>query len=304
MSVGPKVGGGYGLRFATIAGDDQILQVMSRFVGRADAEPTTEVPAVTIHGDEKQLSMARSVLPAKANARKAARDHRRRVHHAARAQQRSALAGMPHDDAYDERGPLGPDVHVLPDGGTRSLVSRRRQADKLAPFIRWAEAHAQDLGPTPESRLAALGAILPRGIIGDHALSHLFDAEGFRTDDRPPWRDVRRAQADRRAREAQSLRDRLVHGVHQRLDRVGTLNRALKHDWSFAEHEDGERPRVLHGAHDVEPFVDYSMPALPELTGVQWRPPSDRLCTLSITMRFCDIDPRDPHAAHRARTGP
>lgn len=203
---------------------------------------------MTTYGDEKRLDMARSVLPASARARKAARAARRQVHHRTRADQRTSLATSTHDDDYDER-PVATDRR----GEVRENVRRRREADKLGPLIRWANANAHRLGPDPASRRTALRAILPDGIIGDHAMTHIEREPAFRVGPPPSWLATRReSDDDRRRRLAAALRCALV----ERADRFGELNALLKARWvPVADHPE-VRPRLLLGLHDVDAFVD------------------------------------------------
>ncbi|MCO4745256.1 MAG: hypothetical protein KC912_10750 [Proteobacteria bacterium] len=53
----------------------------------------------------------------------------------------------------------------------RQVVWRRRAADKLNPFIRWAKARTANL--PVESRISRMRSVLPDGLIGEHAVSHL-----------------------------------------------------------------------------------------------------------------------------------
>jgi hypothetical protein len=261
-------------------------------VGNRPAHTEIEGGAV-IHGDEKRLTMARSVLPARAHTRKAARLDKRRVHHTVRASERAALATILLDEEFDER-PLAPDAQTrAAGGGVRTVVRRRRASDKLGPLIRWANANADDLGPDPASRCAALRSMLPGGIIGDHAMTHIQRESAFRVAPESLWW-ARRGPDPDRPRHLQSLHDRLVHRLLRDQDRHGELNRALKDAWRAPLDEPDRRPRLLHGAHDVQNFVAAYM------VGVR----QPRWCSrclryhgepgIAIVLRFCGIDPDDP----------
>ena len=210
------------------------------------------------YGSAKHRTMARSVLPANARARKAARKAKRRVHGAVRAAERGLLAVAPHDDAFDERIPRALDAQHGAHDGVRSVVGRRRAADKVGPLIRWAVANADELGPEPTERIAKLRTLLPDGLIGAHALAHLAWEPAF--DPTPHdrwWRSWREDDAAReaRARRAASRRDRLRHELVQRADGFGALNALLKAQWPSQDGRPLRGRRLIAGLHDVDAFV-------------------------------------------------
>jgi hypothetical protein len=137
------------------------------------------------HGDEKRLQMARSILPstwrkgrAWAEKQMIKRGARRRVRMALEVLRRGDEAAVEHVD-----------LRAYPDHRIWQVVQARRGRDKLNPFMRWAEAVTRDV---PEGgRLAAARGLLPRGLIGDHAISHLRHREAFMT-------EVERARSSRR----------------------------------------------------------------------------------------------------------
>lgn len=244
-----------------------------------------------VHGEEKRLQMARSILPAKTPARRTARSFRRLAHHRHRALSREAMAHAPLDDGFDER-PLGGIIQR----DISMVVMARRSSDKLGPFLRWANAQADELGATPEARVAAMRARLPKGVIGEHALSHLTSQPAFEDD--PLWRAQRyawREAAARRPAELQSLRDRLVHGIGQRLDQVGELNAAIKASWVAPRDDPERRPRLLAGAHDVVAFVD-SVIVDVRPTPARQRDGSIDQRTWRVVLAFAGIDTDDPFA--------
>jgi hypothetical protein len=259
--------------------------------------------AVPIYGEAKLKQIARSVLPAKARARSMARDRRRAIHQGARSYQRDRLAVMARDDSFDDRAPVTLNAHYAPLGGTRELVSSRRAADKLGPLLRWGERSAPKLGATPAERVAAVRAVLPQGVIGDHALSHLQWVDPFIVDDAPRRRrqNSLRGLQDR-ARAEQSLRDRLTRRLRGRLDAVGELNRLIKDDWYTHSPGSDERPRLLAGPHDVEALAEWVVRHI----GRGQRCPNCRLYheerrEPQVVLAFCGLDPNDPYCDYRAR---
>lgn len=210
------------------------------------------------YGAAKHRTMARSVLPANARARKAARRAKRRVHHAVRAAERGLLAVAPRDDAFDERVPRALDAQHGAHDGVRAVVGRRRVADKVGPLIRWAVANAEELGSEPSERIAKLSALLPDGLIGAHALSHLAWEPAFDPDPYDSWRRYRQevdAAASARARAAASLRDRMRHQLALRADGFGELNALLKAQWPRDAAGPLSGRRLIAGLHDVDAFV-------------------------------------------------
>src|SRR5579884_1193576 len=121
---------------------------------------------------DKRRDMARSVLPSRARARaRAALAGVRRHHRRAVARELYRLRG-PLDDASVVEFDLG--VHErYPDHLVRDEVRARRDADKVAPLVRWAVVSTARL--RLEDRLSHLAAMLPADLIGAHALSHLGD---------------------------------------------------------------------------------------------------------------------------------
>jgi len=59
------------------------------------------------------------------------------------------------------------------------IVGDRRDADKLNHFIRWAEAITADM--PRQDRMSHVRALLPKGLIGWHAVSHLEFRDHFKT---------------------------------------------------------------------------------------------------------------------------
>jgi hypothetical protein len=125
-----------------------------------------------IYGEEKRLQMARSILPSKAakTARRRKTQHKRRN----RRKINMLLAEAARDwEAVEEE-----DFHAYPNREIAYAVRERRNADKLNHFERWAPLVTS--GP-PDQRLAQMRAMLPKGLIGFHAISHLEFYDEFRT---------------------------------------------------------------------------------------------------------------------------
>ncbi|WP_395813633.1 hypothetical protein [Archangium minus] len=128
--------------------------------------------------------MTRSLLPSKN--REAARHARALVHRAARRQSRVEMAQLARNpETFEDRAGLDADTT----GEIRLVVSRRRGGDKLSPFIRWARATTRSL--PQHSRMGHLRNLVPRGVIGDHALFHLSHEKDFEHPDVLAWLEAR-----------------------------------------------------------------------------------------------------------------
>lgn len=131
-----------------------------------------------LYDEEKKREMARSILPsqwrgaARAKA-KIRRRNRRKIKEALRRARRGDLS-----ESVDLRAE---DRHL-----TRQIVQWRRGADKLNHFIRWASAVTADL--PVEDRISAMRGVLPKGLIGEHAISHLERDKHFEPDHVHLWR--------------------------------------------------------------------------------------------------------------------
>lgn len=125
--------------------------------------------------DHKARDMARSVLPS--TARKGAREARAIVHGRERAHERQVLHHLRRClDPEDYDGDLG--VSSRHRGDVSDMVDDRRGADKVGPLVAWAERLVQRdpalLAATPEDREVHFRKILPPGLIGNHAIVHLW----------------------------------------------------------------------------------------------------------------------------------
>lgn len=218
-----------------------------------------------LDGDDKSYDMARSLLPS--TGRKAAREARASVTRRHRHVSRGRMAHLEREpEAADDDADLREDSHRE----MRYVVDRRRDKDKVNPFQRWARAVTADL--PRDQRLEHVRGLLPRGVIGEHALSHLRWDAHFRTP-----REVEYGESLRRALRARR-RDQFVDpGLHAQLLRHllrlpggqrafnDHLKRACATHWTWQRGHDGRRhvvwhgrgtPRLLLGEHDVRPFLD------------------------------------------------
>lgn len=116
-----------------------------------------------IYGEEKLLQISRSILPSKQ--RENARFEKR---YTARSERRISRQKLKSFEDYDEL-----DFNIPIKRRFSFTVQNRRNADKLSHFEKWAEHKADSFGNTPSERLAKLRKILPKGLIGEHAISHL-----------------------------------------------------------------------------------------------------------------------------------
>jgi len=117
--------------------------------------------------------MPRSVLPSKSRRNAAAglalvkRSARR-----AAGQRLGRLDGLGASDLNRELEELDLEcIELRQAREVRYKVRARRDADKLAPLIRWAVTSTRDMRPI--DRLPYLASVLPQNLIGAHALSHL-----------------------------------------------------------------------------------------------------------------------------------
>lgn len=208
------------------------------------------------YGEEKARDMARSLLPSRW--RKGARKERALIHRGSRREPKAALARLAHE-------PEGWETRPFPKDTTRRelrwVVSHRRGADKVNPFIRWATAVTREL--PRESRLSHIRGQVPRGVIGEHALVHLKHTEAFEDPVERDWRQAwwwrirsKRSGMDR-GEQAQLLRQVLQVPEGHR-----TFNRWLRYHPNATYVRKGNKVigtrevRTLLGVHDVLPFLD------------------------------------------------
>ncbi len=224
--------------------------------------------------NEKNRDMARSILPS--TARKSAREERAQIHGRERARVRRELDAMRSiADPDDFEGDLTWQARRY----IAEMVYDRRSADKVGPLINWAgrliERDPVLSSATAQDREVHFRKILPPGLIGNHAISHL----GRVLDDRP-----RRWIWDRRRRPARNHDVAIVEaiiaaGYH------GDLNRRIRAQidpvvvqkvrlpperliddehpapgvllpWRTVTQTRRRNIRFLAGAHDAEAFVN------------------------------------------------
>jgi hypothetical protein len=198
---------------------------------------------------DKDRDMAPSILRSKN--REAARAGKTRITRAARRRCRQTCHGLAKLDAHrSDDWDARLDLRAYPHADIPILVRWRRDGDKLNHFERWAIARTKDL--PMDDRLGAITAVLPDGLIGDHALSHSHRLAEIN----PPqfWSSGQslvarreRAYADLRRRIAPAVRIRMQHRGH------GELNAAIK---QTALGQTARPPRrLLAGVHDIDDFV-------------------------------------------------
>lgn len=195
--------------------------------------------------------MARSILPSRA---RWAAQKRRLIHRASRRGVRLELARIARDPgAWDDEAALFDD----PQREISVFVRDRRSADKLNHFQRWAVRVTAGL--SGEDRMARMRSVLPAGLIGDHARSHLRWLHAFRTAHdamvREAWalKSPRRPTFFDRGELAQLLRRILEAPAGHRL-----FNAALKHSANVLAAKTHRLPpiiRTLQGVHDVRGFL-------------------------------------------------
>jgi hypothetical protein len=115
-----------------------------------------------IYGDDKIRNIVRSVLPSKMRVRK----HKRSAHKRNRAMHRTAIRRLLHTD-FDEYPSYDPKA----DTDVSYLVVSRRDADKLGPLMRWATYFSR--GRNYPEAVKFVRRIMPRGLVGDHAMGHV-----------------------------------------------------------------------------------------------------------------------------------
>lgn len=135
----------------------------------------------------KRRDMSRSVLPSKSRRSAAAglalakRSARRTA-----GQRLGRLEGLGASDLTRELEELDLEcIELRLAREVRYEVRARREADKLAPLVRWAVASTKDMRPI--DRLPYLASVLPQNLIGAHALSHLRWEKELTPEHPCPW---------------------------------------------------------------------------------------------------------------------
>ncbi len=202
--------------------------------------------------DEKIKDMVESVLPS--TSRKTARAERRIIHKTQRSRQRDMLRSITVEPDPD-----------FGEGRRTSAISNmvwdRRAADKTGPLVRWAAAAVESDPALREAdwptQKAWFTAVLPKDLIGQHALTHIEMAIGPSATYSWMRRKPARPLTDIRAELTLQVRRILESGRH------GELNIRLRQEYGvdraapWIKESDQMRPeRLLGGLHDVEAFVD------------------------------------------------
>ena len=222
--------------------------------------------------NEKARDMARSVLPS--TARRSARQNANHIHKWERANERQLLHDLGRGTDYDDFEGDWARRHRRAVAG---MVSDRRAADKVGPLLHWAQRtidRSHDLtDASPEDRQFFFRRLLPPGLIGGHAVSHLWWVL-----DPPPWRTGARQRHETTNPDIERLEAIVAAGSHGDFNRRlrAELGGVVKHTVRFPAERlvDDDHPapgvllprrtvveyrrpaiRLLHGAHDVEPFV-------------------------------------------------
>ena len=134
--------------------------------------------------DEKRRDMCRSILPS--TARRSARQNKALLKRSHRSHIRQVLRKWStFDDPWEFEGFAHEDTNRPICGGVswmdtmQDVVDDRRQRDNVGALVNWVKAIRDDLpGEDDEAKFEALRAMLPKNLIGRHALSHvdyLFD---------------------------------------------------------------------------------------------------------------------------------
>lgn len=160
-----------------------------------------------LYGDEKLREMARSILPS--SRRKSSRDSLALAKRRNRRTMRMALRAALNEGELEDNV----DPYDYPDHEIRGLVRDRQNGDKLNHFIKWAKAHTADMGDDASGRFAKMRSILPDGLIGWHACTHLRFINEFDHEGRFDW--LRRP------------RKRVAQPAHQREVQIRVLKAAL-----------------------------------------------------------------------------
>lgn len=193
------------------------------------------------YGDEKIRQMARSILPSKARksarSRKTAikRAHRHTMNHIVRTHWEDLPDDFDNQDTPNLSG----------------VVSDRRDADKLNHFMKWAESLTENM--PRECRISKMRAILPDGLIGEHAVSHLRGRSHFILEEDPYWNwrpDYARAEEARHNKRRHTLTEIVHSGWGHTL-----INKVLR-PYPIV-YRNVELPPVpkLNGLHDIEEYL-------------------------------------------------
>lgn len=189
-------------------------------------------------GSKKTKDMVRSVLPS--TARKGSKDRKDGIHRNHRRIERQAVKQIARDpDAFDEFTPddKGYDHEIS------YAVRERRNHDKVKPIMKWAQANTKG---KHDKRIAQMRKVLPKGTIGDHAITHLEGLKEFQNPDRAPYGENytyvdRRSHAEKERSRRQSYEFRREWLLKMFIERPwlhGHLNNMLKNEHQVKRHSD------------------------------------------------------------------
>lgn len=164
------------------------------------------------YGHQKTRQMARSILPSKAP--RMASKAKKSINRKYRRHYRQFSGDI---ETFDREH-----WHHQRNRERLELRLRRRDADKLSHFERWAVRVTADI--RQEDRLSTMRRLLPDGLIGRHALSHLEVLDEFDTN--PLRRRYRQPTKSRPHLNRQQLARRL-HEIAADPEQLSQLNRAL-----------------------------------------------------------------------------
>jgi hypothetical protein len=220
------------------------------------------------YGKSKQRDMVRSILPS--SSRGTARDmlnvarrkQRRRIDQALQ-KYRDQYADVAEEIYYGSSY----DYHGYDNGDTIDAMWRRREADKVAPLMRWGAAVSSHL--PLEERYDYLRAMFPDNKAGRHALQHLYFADGIYNDVQDDvYRRIRRGYYSYRGPRAISkseMRWRLYleitkpkgHKEFNRWAKRNLVRYVVTGKTSYGTDQyDKVEVCILEGVHDIERFVD------------------------------------------------
>lgn len=174
-----------------------------------------------IYGEEKIRQMARSILPSKrsSTSRKILQD----IEQSHRAYVRQNIRRIDGDwelpDSFDPK--CDPQIKVAWE------VGERREADKLGHFEAWAVSKVKDI-PGADARVAAMRAMLPDGVIGQHAMGHLRAYDEFRLE--RTWLDSRHKYV-RQTKAERAAEDKVIRAAAH-AHRVTLLKQIIEQSWS------------------------------------------------------------------------
>ena len=204
---------------------------------------------------EKALDMARTILASTRGDQR----NRRLIHHRERQSVRGILRRIEHDVEGDDDtadDPAAPPVQTRRD--LADMVYERRAGDKVGPLIRWAvrcvESDADLASASLEDRMAHFRGILPGGLVGEHALSHLqwvLDPDIRRRPSRG------RSWHEEHVEEVRAAAEHVLDcGFHRELNRVLRPERWRGPNEQATRRRPVPVARFLLGRHDLDAFAE------------------------------------------------